>query len=181
MRNVIVQSRYARALFMTTEPRNETAQALLDLKGLVKVLDPGGRVASYLSSPGLRLEDKRAALRHSLDGKVLRIVAVFVDLLLRKRRLSEFDGIVDEYEALSEAAQGIKRAHVASAVPLTDAEVEKLHKELEAYTKSSIKLTREVTPELIGGAQVRIGDVIVDRTVRNLLDTITKHLFEVSV
>jgi F-type H+-transporting ATPase subunit delta len=68
-----------------------------------------------------------------------------------------------------------------SARPLSDAENRRLHAALERYTKSHVKLTSETDPEVLGGALVRIGDHVVDRTVRTLLDAMGAQLREVSV
>ena len=181
MKDVTVAARYARALFLVTEKRGETAAAVSDLKGLRSVLAPDSRVGGFLASPGVRQSDKRALLKKGLESKVGRTVLVFIDLLVRKHRLNQYPTIVEEFEALVEKAQGIKRAHVVSAVPLTAAEVARLHKELERTTHGKINLTSEVDPDLLGGALVRIGDRVIDRSVRTLLDTIREQLADVSV
>jgi len=156
-------------------------RALEDLKGLIEVLKPGSRVGNFLASPGVRLADKRESIRRALDGKVARTVVLFVDLLLRKKRLTEYETIVTEFEALVEKLQGVQRAHVVSAVPLTDAEQKRLHAELERHTHSKIRLTSEVDSNLVGGALVRIGDRVIDRSVATLLKAIEQQLSEVSV
>jgi F-type H+-transporting ATPase subunit delta len=181
MRDTTVAGRYARGLFILTEKRGETVAALEDLKGLVSVLRPGSRIGNFVASPGVRLADKREWLRRGLDGKVARTVVLFVDLLLRKKRLSEFEVIVPEFEALVEKKQGIQRAHVVSAVALTEPERQRLHRELERHTRSKILLTSEVDPELIGGALVHIGDHVIDRSVATMLEAIEQQLYEVSV
>jgi F-type H+-transporting ATPase subunit delta len=112
---------------------------------------------------------------------VLPTVALFVDLLLRKKRLREFATIADEFESLVEQALGIVRAHVVSAVPMREDETRRLHEALERRTRSNIKLTSEVDATLMGGALVRIGDRVMDRSVHTLLETIEKQLYEVSV
>ena len=181
MRDTIVAARYARGLFIVTEKRGETVRALDDLKAALQVLKPGTRVANFLASPQVRVVDKGQVLRAGFQGKALPSVAVFVDLLLRKKRLSLYPDIVSEFEALVEHAQGVRRVHLVSATPLTAAEMERLRKTLERYTGAKVKLTTEVDPALLGGALVRIGDHVVDRTVRTLLDAIARQLHEVSV
>jgi F-type H+-transporting ATPase subunit delta len=181
MKDTTVAARYAKALFLVTEKRGETPRALEDLKTLWQVVKPGTRVGTFLATPQLKLSDKREAVRKTLDGRCLRLVAVFLDLLLRKKRVIELENIVTEYEALVEKRQGIQRAVVASAVPLTEPEEMKLHRELERVTGSKIQLTRTLDPALLGGAQVRIGDRLIDRSVATLLDRIAKQLDEVSV
>ena len=181
MRDTAVANRYARALFIVTEKRRDTARALEDLTGLLEPLAPGSAVGAFLASPQVRLADKRAVLKRGLEGKVSSVVMLFVDLLLRKKRLGEFGTIVEEFEGLVEKAQGIQRALVASAVPLEPQETQRVRDVLERHTRSKIKLTTEVDPALLGGALVRIGDHVIDRSVRTLLESIEKQLQEVSV
>jgi F-type H+-transporting ATPase subunit delta len=181
MKDTTVASRYAHALFLVTEKRKETPNALEDLKGVWQILRPMTAVGRLLASPLVLLSDKRKVVSEAFKGKLVPSVAVFIDLLLRKKRLTELESIVVQFEALVEKLQGIKRAQVVSAVPLTAAEVAKLHAELERFTHAKIKLTATVEPELLGGALVRIGDRVVDRTVRTMLESITEHLVDVSV
>jgi F-type H+-transporting ATPase subunit delta len=181
MKDTTVAARYARALFMITEKRGETPRALEDLHGLREVLRPGSRVGRLLASPETRMQDKRTALRAGLEKSVLRTAIVFIDLLLRKKRLNEFPTIVDEFEAIVEKAAGVRRAHLVSAVALDRNETQKLQAGLEHRTGATIRLTSEIDPALIGGAYVRIGDQVIDRSVRTLLDTISRRLHEVTV
>lgn len=174
-------SRYARALFLLTEKRHETVAALPELVAVRELLAPGEQALAYLASPQIRLPDKRKALSGALEGRVNRSVAAFVDLLMRKKRLTLLPEIASEYEALVEAKQGIRRAHVVSAVPLAEAERTRLLAALEGYTKAKIRLTSAVDPAVVGGALVRIGDRVVDRTVHTLVESIGAQLREVSV
>jgi F-type H+-transporting ATPase subunit delta len=181
VKDVSVAARYARALFIITERRGETVPALADLKGVRDLLAPGSAVSAFLASPQVRMPDKRKLIGDALAGRAARSVAVFADLLLRKKRLDLLRNVTDEYEALVEKLQGIRRAHVVSAVALAESERTRLHATLESYTKSKIRLTSEVDPALLGGALVRIGDRVVDRTVRTLLESIGAQLREASV
>jgi F-type H+-transporting ATPase subunit delta len=181
VKDVTVSGRYAQALFLLTERRKETAPALEDLKGVRDLLAAGSRVGMVLAAPQLRLADKRKMLADAFAGRANRSVAAFVDLLLRKKRLALLAEITGEFEALVERSQGVRRAHVVSAVPLSEAERKRLIVTLEGYTRGTIKLTQQVDPSVVGGALVRIGDRVVDRTVRTLLESIATQLHEVSV
>ena len=136
---------------------------------------------ALLATPQVLLTDKRQALRRALEDKGLRSVVLFVDLLLRKKRLSEFETIVHEFESLVEKQQGIRRAQVVSAIPLTGAELDRLHTKLEEITGSRIRLASATDPDLIGGALVRIGNRVIDRSVRTLLEAIEQQLSETAV
>jgi len=181
VKDTTVAARYAKALFLITEKRGETEGALQDLQGVAGGLKPGTRIANLLASPEVRLADKRKALQTALDGRALRSVSVFLDLLLRKRRLGIVVETAAEFERLVEDKQGLQRAHAVSAVPLTPAELDRLRSQLEKATKRTIKLTTEVDPRLLGGALVKIGDRVIDRSVKTLLESLEQRLREVSV
>lgn len=181
MRDTTVASRYAKALFILAEKRKEIVPALGDLAAVGQLLAPGSSAGRFFASPEVRLADKRAMLERAIGKKALRSVIVFVDLLLRKKRLGELPTIVAEYESLVEKEQGVQRAHVVSAAPLTKAETERLVAGLEHSTHAKIKLSAEVDPALIGGAFVRIGDRVIDRSVRTLLASLREQLMEVPV
>jgi F-type H+-transporting ATPase subunit delta len=176
-----VGARYARALFIVTERRGETVRALDDLRGMWEITKPGTRVGALLLTPQVLLSDKRKVLLQLIDGQVSHAVTLFIDLLLRKKRLREMETVVHEFEAIVEKQQGIQRAQVVSAVPLTKSELARLHAELELRTKSKIKLSAEVDDRLIAGALVRIGDRVIDRSARTLLEQIEHQLAQVSV
>ena len=76
---------------------------------------------------------------------------------------------------------GVQRAQVVSAVPLTPDEIARVHAQLEKWTGLKIVLTSEVDPALVGGAYARVGDRIVDRSVKSLLEAVAHQLYEVSV
>jgi F-type H+-transporting ATPase subunit delta len=190
MKETTVSGRYARALFLLTEkqqaklgaPFLELLQRSLDeLRGLAGIAGPGTRLGDFLSNPQVRITDKRALLAKGLEGRTLPSVRVFADLLLRKKRLVLVGEIAREFQVLVERAQGLQRATVVSATPLTDAERKTLHERLQKSTGKKIVLDAAVDRELIGGAYVRIGDRVVDRSVRTLLQSIGEQLYETSV
>jgi F-type H+-transporting ATPase subunit delta len=181
LRDTTVAARYAKGFFLFTEKRQETAQALGELQGMVHVLKPGSAAERFLASPVVLLAEKRKALEHGLGGRVSHGVAIFLDLLLRKKRMHEFPVVVSEFQALVEKSQGILRAHVLSAVPLEPVESDRLHRALEKLTAATIRLESEVDPELLGGALVRIGDRVIDRSARTLLRAIAERLQHTSV
>ncbi len=177
----LAAERYARALFMVAERRGEIFEALEDLKRLLALVAGDPRLDGYLRSPLVPLEHKRALLQSALASRVLRPVASFMDLLLRKKRMGLFPAAVDEFEKQVRAWQGLQEAEAVSAVPLTEDEVRRLHARLESSTGLTIELRTRVDPALLGGLYVRIGDRIMDRSVKGLLQSLQDRLFEVSL
>jgi F-type H+-transporting ATPase subunit delta len=190
IKDASVAARYARALQILTEKQAAKngqpllallEQTLVELQGVASLVAPGTRLGRFLLDPQISPDDRRKVLERGLTGKVLPSVRVFGDLLLRKHRLSLAGSIAHEFQAIVERAKGLERAMVVSAVPLTEAEEQRLHSELERFTGKHIVLEARLDPSLVGGAYVRIGDRVIDRSVRSLLGAIARQLQEVSV
>jgi F-type H+-transporting ATPase subunit delta len=190
MKDTNVSGRYAKALYLLTEKQTakgadtlvpELERTLEDLKALAELVKPGSKAGAFLTNPQVSPAEKRRVLTVALKGRAMRTVEVFGDLLLRKKRLNLMVEIARDFETLVEKAKGLQRAQVVSAVPLTPAELDRLRGELERSTGKKITITTQVDPALVGGAYVRIGDRVVDRSVTTLLQAIANKLYEVSV
>ena len=190
IKDASVAARYARALQILTEKQAAKAgralipqleQTLVELQGLAQVLAHGTRLGKFVLDPQISPADRRRVLEQGLSGRVLPSVRVFADLLLRKKRLVLLGAIAHEFQVIVERAKGLERATVVSAVRLTDGERDRLHRELERFTAKKIVLESLVDASLVGGAYVRIGDRVIDRSVRSLLGSLAQQLYEVSV
>ena len=190
IKDASVAARYARALQILTEKQAAKAgralipqleQTLVELQGLAQVLAHGTRLGKFVLDPQIGPADRRRVLEQGLSGRVLPSVRVFADLLLRKKRLVLLGAIAHEFQVIVERAKGLERATVVSAVRLTDGERDRLHRELERFTAKKIVLESLVDASLVGGAYVRIGDRVIDRSVRSLLGSLAQQLYEVSV
>jgi len=190
IKDASVAGRYARALQLLTERQAARAgqpviplleQTLAELQGLSALFAHGTRLGKFLLDPQISPLDRRKVLEHGLQKNTLPSVRVFADLLLRKKRLGILDAITREFQVIVERVQGLERATVVSAVPLTDGERRRLHAELESLTGKKIVLESHVDGALVGGAYVRIGDRVIDRSVKSLLAAIAHQLYEVSV
>jgi F-type H+-transporting ATPase subunit delta len=188
--DVSIAGRYARALLILSEKQTaKSGQALIgvleqtldELQGLAELFGQGSRAGAYLLNPQVSPADRRRVLDGALQGKVLPSVRVFADLLLRKHRLNVISAVAHEFQVIVERKKGLERAVVVSAVPLPEAERLRLVKELERVTGKKIVLETRVDATLLGGAYVRIGDRVIDRSVKTLLSTIANQLYEVSV
>ena len=96
--------------------------------------------------------------------------------------LTEADRIVllpeirELFENLKDDAEGVARADIASAFPLTDEQVARLTAALERRFKKKIEPTVTVDQELIGGARIAVGDTVIDGSVRGELESMANQL-----
>ncbi|HEY6196853.1 MAG TPA: ATP synthase F1 subunit delta [Candidatus Eisenbacteria bacterium] len=185
-----IAGRYARALLLLTQRQVARSGAPLvaalertldELQTLAQLTAPGSSLGNFLLDPEISPVDRRRVLETGLKGRAMPSVQVFADLLLRKKRIGITGAIAREFKAIVERAKGLERATVVSAVPLHQAELTRLHGELERVTGKKIVLETRIETALLGGAYVRIGDRVVDRSVKTLLESIANQLYETSV
>jgi F-type H+-transporting ATPase subunit delta len=126
------------------------------------------RDASVGGTPGSLVD----VVRSRVADQLVNLVA----LLLDRRGVSLLPAIAGEYDRILDRERGIVRALVTSAAPLTDDEAAALRDRVEGMTASQVDLSREVDPALIGGLTVRVGDRLVDASVRGRLERLRHQL-----
>jgi len=92
-----------------------------------------------------------------------------VQLLAGNERLTVLPEICGHFESLRNAHEGVLDARISSAYPLSDAQVAEVVAALEAKYARKVKVSVAVDPDLIGGISIRIGDEVLDTSVRGKL------------
>lgn len=169
--------RYAAAAFAVAAENDAFDAWFNTLTSLARILQmPSARVVFL--SPAVPSEQKRAALDRLLPDAPP-TVRNFVHILADRDRLDEVSGITDSLHDLINERRGIVTAEVTTAVPL-DAEMERLVAErLATYLNrppEKIVIRSRVDPTIIGGVIARIGDRLIDDSVRGRLDRLRQTL-----
>jgi F-type H+-transporting ATPase subunit delta len=166
---------YARAAFEEARGEDRLAQWSEALKVAAKVVqDP--RVANLLGNPHVTREEL-AQLVTGIAGPGLgEHGANFVRTLAGNRRLAYLPEIAAQFDTLKDAAQGVADVTVTSAAALDEAQHKKLSQALEKRLKRKVQLHCEVDPQLIGGAILRAGDLVIDGSMSTRLERIAYEL-----
>jgi F-type H+-transporting ATPase subunit delta len=167
--------RYAEAAFEIAERDGATDQWLSQLSRVGQALSDGDLVRA-LEDPAVPLEKRSSALRQALGPDALPPVRNLLELVLRRRRLEEVPRIATEFRRLYNRRAGIVEATAISAAPLSDTDVAELRRRLVDIAGSQVDLSLEVDPALIGGIAVRIGDRLIDGSVRGRLERLRNRL-----
>ena len=134
------------------------------------------RVARHLANPALPLEHRTAEVENALGKTVSRPVLNLVLLLLRRGRIDQLPQVAAQFRHLDNARQGITEASATAAAELTPAEVEAITRRLEQLTGGRVELDVQVDPSLLGGLVVRVGDRLIDGSVRGRLERLRNRL-----
>jgi len=167
--------RYAESAFEIAE-RDGTVdhwRSELDLTGAI-LEDPV--VARGLSDPTVATEAREQALEAGFTGNVSQPVLNLLRLLVQRGRIEDLPRIASEFRRLDNNRRGIIPARAVSAAPLEPAEVGALTARLEQMTGGRIELEQEVDPSLLGGLVVRVGDRLIDGSVRGRLERLRNQL-----
>jgi F-type H+-transporting ATPase subunit delta len=100
----------------------------------------------------------------------------FVTMLAQNDRLSVLPEISTMFAKLQHGQEGVVDAHIESAFPLSDAQMAEIVKTLEAKVGKKVSATASVNGDLIGGVSIKIGDEVMDTSVRGKLAQLSKSL-----
>jgi F-type H+-transporting ATPase subunit delta len=100
----------------------------------------------------------------------------FIRVLVETDRIALLPTIEQIYSALRDAAEGVAKAEIVSAIELTDAQVVDLKAVLERRFGKQIEVTVTVDPSLIGGARIVVGDQVVDGSIAGKLQAMANQL-----
>ena len=174
MRLVSSGKRYAQALFELALERGEPEHCRNSLKEAASAV-ADSRLMDILENPRLPFEVKKSILSELL-GAMEPLVANLTSLLMTRGRLRTLDDIAEHYERLLDRHHGIVRAEVLTAVLLNDEDRERFSTLLSELVGQTVLIDSRVDPSTLGGFEARIGDVLIDGSIRNALESLRKRL-----
>ncbi len=174
-RNDTAVRRYAEAAF-EVGLRDKTVEAWRAELDTAASIATDERVGRMLANPAIALE-QRDELAKQLFGKVVSgPVLNLIQLMIRRGRIHELPRLAAEFRRLDNARQGITLATATSAAPLTKDEIQALTERMEQFTGGRIELDVQVDPSLLGGVVMRVGDRLIDGSVRGRLERLRNQL-----
>lgn len=168
--------RYAQALFEIALEREAVDQWARELGRVADVMaDP--TAARLLSSPARGVHTKRRAIDVAA-GPLSREVGRLIDLLLERKRANLFPALAESFADRVREHRGILRAEVTSAVPLSEAERELLAARLGKHFGQAVELHARVDPGILGGVIARVGDRLLEGSIRGRLERLREQLVQ---
>ncbi|HSV29377.1 MAG TPA: F0F1 ATP synthase subunit delta [Candidatus Omnitrophota bacterium] len=166
----VIATRYATALFELAESQGALDQVAGDLKALKAMIRESADLGRLLQSPVLsRADQGKAIAAVAKEAKFTTLTANFLGLVAKNRRLFVLEGIIDAYLGRLAARRGEIAALVASAVPLSKAQLDSLTDTLKKAFGGDVAVNTSVDPSLLGGLVVKVGSRMVDSSLKTKL------------
>jgi F-type H+-transporting ATPase subunit delta len=145
-----------------------------ELDGAAKTLE-SGELEGTLANPAIPL-DQRIAAAEGVYESLSQPVRNLVVLLVRRGRIEQLPRVAAEFRRLDDRRKGIVHATATSAAPLDADEVKAIVARLEQITGGTVELETGIDKDLLGGVVVRVGDQLIDGSVRGRLERLRHQL-----
>lgn len=168
--------RYGYALFEIAKSEGKVDIFLQELGEVSNILGSSVELKEFLRHPSITNGDKKKVIKQIFKDKVDIEITRLVTTLLEHDRVEQIRRVYYDYKYLVYKERGMKIAYVTTAVKMTEKEVEGIKKKLSNKYKKGIEVQNIVDPEVIGGVYLKLGDKVIDGTIRGKLQDMKKTL-----
>lgn len=165
----VVREVYCEVLFELAEQMGQVESVLGDLSGVAGLIESEPDFFNIMNSRVIKNDEKVEIVTRVFKGHVSDLTLNFLIILARKDRMSLLKGISSRYEMLLDYKQDRRPVEVTVAAPLDETQTASLEDRIAQAINSSVKLTVNVDPDIIGGIVIRKGDKVIDSSVRTAL------------
>lgn len=171
-----VARRYVKALFQAAREDGQADALAPLLQGLQGLYHGNDALRAALTNPRLTDAVKRAVVLRLVGDNPPLLLPRFVDLLLAKRRIEVLRHAGSIYQKLLDQAAGVCHAQVVAAFPLGPEQEQQLAALLSRQLGASVTIESRVDPAVIGGLSVKVGDLLIDGTIRRRLEQLRERV-----
>ncbi|HEX3434103.1 MAG TPA: ATP synthase F1 subunit delta [Solirubrobacteraceae bacterium] len=166
---------YARSLFEVAREHAKLDELREQLGQFADALDSNRELAVFFFSPYFSTAEKQDALARILQGADEEFVN-FLELLIENHRMPVIFRVRQQFEHMWERENQLLPVDITSAIALDQATTESLGRRIGERAGRKVKLASHVDPDIIGGVVLRVGNSILDASIRNRLEQLRRHV-----
>ncbi|MEA4825873.1 MAG: F0F1 ATP synthase subunit delta [Clostridium sp.] len=170
--------RYALAIYQVAEKNGKVEEYMQELREIVDLIKTNEELSRVVKHPQITTSKKKKIFEEVFKGKIDDDLLSFLLLLIQKDRILYLEEKLKEMEKIHLEKQNIKEATIKTVIPLNEEERSALIKKLENKYKKNILLKEEIDKNLIGGIYIRVGDDVIDGTIKAKFDEIKKRVMK---
>jgi F-type H+-transporting ATPase subunit delta len=167
---------YAQAFLEIARAEGHLAEVEDELFRFARAYNASDELRLALTDPQLPLTRKVAVVQELLERKALATSQALVLAVVVAGRAGELEQIVDRFVQLAVGEREHEVAEVRSAVALSDADVDRLREALSRATRKNVEVKVVVDPTVMGGIVTKMGDLVIDGSVRHRLDQLREQI-----
>lgn len=176
-KNTLIAERYAEALVEIAKDGKLTFEKIsTDLNLIKEILAQSKDLNEFLINPVTAAEDKKEIVDKVFTNEIDGLIINFLKVLIDKDRFSAFEDILEAYNVSLDRRNNISRVQVTSAVDMSEEAKAKLKQKLETKLRKNVVLDLETNANIIAGLVIKIGDNIIDMSLKHKLEDLSKNL-----
>ena len=178
----LVSKTYGDALFELSLEENKEDILFEEAKTFLGVIREDDELVKFMKHPKIVKEDKLKTGKNIFDGRFSKEFAGFLLVLIQKDRFAEVEKTLEYFIGRMKEYKKIGVAYVSTAAALSDVQKEKVMKRiLETTDFETVEMNYIIDESLLGGMVIRIGDRVVDTSIKNKLRELSKQLSALQV
>jgi F-type H+-transporting ATPase subunit delta len=166
---------YARALFEAATERESLDEIHDQLGEFADAMDENRDLAIYFFSPSFSVDEKKEGLERAVRQANPAFMN-FLQALIERHRMPAIFRIRARFDALWDEARRLLPVQVTSAVELPDSVVQSIGERIGDQVDRTIEMSSTVDPDILGGIVLRVGNVILDASIKNRLEQLRKQV-----
>jgi len=166
---------YARSLFEVARDQGKLDELREQLAQFADALDQNRELAVFFFSPYFSTKEKQQALGRILDGAD-EVFLNFLELLIENHRMPVIFRTRQQFERLWERENQLLPVDITSAIALDQETTESLGRTIGERAGRKVRLAAHVDPDILGGIVLRVGNSILDASIRNRLEQLRRHV-----
>lgn len=178
----LVSKTYGEALFEVAVEEGTIDSLMEEVEGVLSIFQSNEEYVKLLNHPKISVEEKISMIEQAFKGNVSEQLVGFFTTVVEKGRFAEIEEILSYFANEVREYKKIGTAYVTTAVSLTQDEKESVEKKLlETTSYESFRMNYMVDESLIGGIVIKIGDRVVDSSIRTKLENMAKDLSKIQL
>lgn len=178
----LVSKTYGKALFELAVEENKVDVFMEEIAEIRQILAQNTDFTKFMNHPKILKEEKIQVLENIFKNRISDELTGFLTLIVTKDRYGEIDAILDYFLTEIKKFKGIGIAYVKTASELREEQKARVEQKLlETTSYKRMEMHYDVDSELIGGMVIRIGDRVVDSSIKTGLSELTRQLMQIQL
>jgi ATP synthase F1 delta subunit len=174
--NLTVNDVYGEALYEAAASLGKTDEFIGAVRAMRDTFREQPDFLLLLRMPSIAQSERKELAAKAFDGRVSPELINFINILIDKRRVGQFEGISKAFEKKADAVEGVSKGRIESAVEISADQLSRFEEETGRLLHRKVKLDPTVDARLIGGVRIYVDGKLIDASIRRKLDDLKEEI-----